>query len=125
MQHLDFTVLITAKAADSIKVEHLSSMFIDNNISNFSYITSDLDDYIAYVNKADIVLVGDGGLGHIAGALDKYVVALYGRTSVKQWGILSDKAVILYDKDDVNNIDDERIVKELCSFFEKLSLGNE
>lgn len=120
-KHFVFTVLITAKCSDKSKVENLSSILNENSIANFFYATNDLDSYISFINKADVFLVGDGGIGHMAGALDKYVVSLYGKTSVDRWGILSDKAIILYDKDNVNNIQNERIIEGLYRCFKMLN----
>ena len=57
--------------------------------------------FIAFVNKADVVLCGDGGLGHIAGALDKKVVAVYGRTLVKRWAVLGERVIHIYDPEDI------------------------
>lgn len=115
--HFEFTVLITAMPKDISKSQDLIDKLNNAAIKNYFYCTDDLDKYISYVNKADVVLVGDGGLGHISGALGKYIVALYAKTSVKRWRILSDKAVILYDDKDVNNISNKKIIKELCSCF--------
>ena len=64
-----------------------------------------LDDPLSLINQTDAFLLGDGGMGHIAGALDKSGVAVYGETSVKRWAVLSDKVTHFYDKEDVNNID--------------------
>lgn len=115
-----FTVLITAKSKDESKANFLRDILTENDLDIFIYITNDLDSYISYINKADVLLVGDGGLGHISGALNKYVVALYGGTSVERWGILSDKAIILYDKRNVNNISDDIIINELNYCFDSL-----
>ncbi len=72
-----------------------------------------LDDLISLINQVDIFLLGDGGMAHIAGALDKPGVAVYGETSIKRWAVLSDKVTHLYDKEDVNNIDLNLITKSL------------
>ena len=64
-----------------------------------------LDDLLSLINQTDVFLLGDGGMAHIAGALDKSGVAVYGETSVKRWAVLSDKVTHFYDKEDVNNID--------------------
>lgn len=108
-----FSVLITAKESDHSKAEDLKSLL---KVNAEIYITPNIHDFISYVNAADIVLCGDGGLGHIAGALNKRVVALYGRTSVDHWGILGHNVRHLYNSTDVNNINNQSIIGALQSF---------
>lgn len=109
-----FAVFITAKTEDKKKAENLKSML---NMESEIYINPDIHKFISFVNKADIVLAGDGGLGHIAGALNKKIVAVYGQTSIERWGILGGKVEHLYDPVDVNNIDDTIIKKALAGFL--------
>ena len=109
-----FAVFITAKTEDKKKAENLKSML---NMESEIYINPDIHKFISFVNKADIVLAGDGGLGHIAGALNKKIVAVYGQTSIERWGILGGKVEHLYDPVDVNNIDDIIIKKALAGFL--------
>ncbi len=110
-----FSCLITLKEKDIEKAKELQEML---TMHSEIILTPTIDDFIALVNKADIFLLGDGGAGHIAGALDKPGVALYGVTSVNRWGVLSDKVIHLHDPVDVNNIEDKKIEKALIDVFD-------
>lgn len=113
----DFSVLISAKRFDLNKANELMDML---NVPSEVHITNGLDEFVSYVDKADVVFTGDGGLGHIAGALGKNVVALYGGTSVQQWGILGENCTHLYDDKDVNNIDKSKMISEISRCFLRL-----
>ena len=107
-----FVVLISAKINDADKAYQLSMLL---NTTSEIGMTTNFDDFISYVHMANIALVGDGGLAHILGALNKKVVALYGKTSVYRWSILSDANTTrhLYDSININNISNEDIINEL------------
>lgn len=107
----EFTTLITGKPQDSAKATKLKELL--NTNSEF-HITNNLDEFIAYVNKSTYVLAGDGGLGHIAGALGKRLVCLYGVAHVERWGVLGENVIHLCDPSDVNNISDDEILNALC-----------
>lgn len=109
---LDFITLITAIPKDTDKATKLQTMI--NSQSEF-HITKSLDEFISYVNRSTYVLAGDGGLGHIAGALGKKLVCLYGITPVKQWGVLGENVIHLTDPHNVNNIPDNLIIDSLLS----------
>ena len=109
-----FSVLITAKESDFSKADNLKSLL---NMKSEIYTTPNIHDFISYVNAADIVLCGDGGLGHIAGALNKKTVALYGKTSVNHWGVIGHQVIHLFDENDVNNIAAESISNAMIDYL--------
>lgn len=57
--------------------------------------TATLAELIAAVSLSDFVLSTDGGLMHIAAALDIPQVVLFGKTYQSQWGPISQKSVVL------------------------------
>lgn len=57
--------------------------------------TPELSELMAAVSLCDFVLSTDGGLMHIAAALDVPQVALFGKTGMVHWAPLSDKSVAL------------------------------
>ncbi len=57
--------------------------------------TPTLTDLIAAVSVSDLVLSSDGGLMHIAAALDVPQVVLFGRTDTRQWAPVSRKCLVL------------------------------
>lgn len=107
---LKFVTLITGKSQDYIRANRLQALL--DSKSEF-HVTKSLDEFIAYVNRSTYVLAGDGGLGHIAGALGKRLVCLYGVTPVERWGVLGGKVVHLLDASNVNNISDNEIISAL------------
>ena len=109
-----FSVLISAKSNDFDKATELKAkLSMDAEI----HISPTLDNFISFVNAADIVLTGDGGLGHISGALNKKIVALYSRTPIKHWGILARDVTHLYDSDNVNNIKNDIIATAISNYL--------
>lgn len=115
-EHCDFAVLITIKSDDFSKAVELSHL-LKPHAEIFA--SPRVDEFLSFVNIADLALIGDGGLGHILGALGKKIVALYAKTSVNKWGILSNNVIHLYDSEDVNNISDCNILKALYSLINK------
>jgi ADP-heptose:LPS heptosyltransferase len=61
----------------------------------------------------DALFIGDGGLMHLAAALNKNQLVLFAKTPVEEWGPISNKAKLLMDNNDINNIPKDVINKEL------------
>lgn len=57
--------------------------------------TASLEELIAAVSLSDLVLSTDGGLMHIAAALEIPQVVLFGKTGPAQWAPVSDKCALL------------------------------
>ncbi len=109
-KHQEFSVIISLMDKDKSRALELQkALHMPSTIA----ITPTLDDFVSLVNQAEGFLLGDGGAAHIAGALRKPGVALYGGTSVCRWGVLSNKVEHLFDKKDVNNIDSGLIEQKL------------
>ncbi|HWT80469.1 MAG TPA: glycosyltransferase family 9 protein [Candidatus Methylomirabilis sp.] len=72
--------------------------------------TPDLDELMAGVSVCDFVLSTDGGLMHIAAALDIPQVVLFGKTSILQWAPVSEKCTILCRGGRVDEIPVEEVV---------------
>lgn len=109
-QKHSFSVLITALKKDAYKAESLQKHL---DIPNELFVSESLDSFLDFVNAADLVLCGDGGLAHIAASMNKKLVALFGRTPVYHWGPLGERLIILYHPDDVNEIDNDDILQSM------------
>ncbi len=72
--------------------------------------TPNLGDLIAAVSVCDFVLSTDGGLMHIAAALDIPQVVLFGKTSVLHWTPLSERCTLLRRGGRVDQISVEEVV---------------
>ncbi len=57
--------------------------------------TATLDHFLVLLRAVDAVFIGEGGIMHMAAALNKPQLALFGKTKVSQWKPLSERAVCL------------------------------
>jgi len=78
-------------------------------------ITPRLKEFISLISSVDLCFIGEGGAMHIAAALNIRQVVLFGATSTKTWGPLSDRALVLSDKTNVNNISESKITNALIN----------
>ncbi|HEX4840113.1 MAG TPA: glycosyltransferase family 9 protein [Rhabdochlamydiaceae bacterium] len=67
--------------------------------------------FISLMASVDAFFIGDGGIMHLAAALDKSQVVLFGGTKMWEWAPLSEKAICLSDAHNVNFIPEETIVQ--------------
>jgi ADP-heptose:LPS heptosyltransferase len=75
--------------------------------------TERLEEFLKLLASVDAVFIGDGGVMHLAAALGKKQVVLFGGTKVWEWAPLSDRAVCLADEHNVNFISEEKILEAL------------
>ena len=76
-------------------------------------VTEHLSEFLGLLASVDGVFVGDGGIMHLAAALGKNQVVLFGGTEVWEWGPLSEKTVCLQHEHNVNCIPEDQILKAL------------
>lgn len=112
-EYREFSVIISSKFCDIEKANALSNML---NMNSLVITSKNLDEFVSLVDQADVFLFGDGGAGHIAGALGKPGVSLFSSfNTYVRWSVLSNRVVQLYDKSNVNNIDVKCITSSLLS----------
>lgn len=75
--------------------------------------TPSFDTFISLIASVDAFFIGDGGIMHLAAALDKPQVVLFGGTKMWEWAPVSEKAVCLADPHNVNFIPEETIVEAI------------
>jgi ADP-heptose:LPS heptosyltransferase len=75
--------------------------------------TASFDSFVSLIASVDAFFIGDGGIMHLAAALDKPQVVLFGGTKIWEWAPLSEKAVCLSDPHNVNFIPEETILQAL------------
>ncbi|HEY5235983.1 MAG TPA: glycosyltransferase family 9 protein [Rhabdochlamydiaceae bacterium] len=75
--------------------------------------TPSFDAFISLIASVDTFFIGDGGIMHLAAALDKPQVVLFGGTKIWEWAPLSEKAICLGDPHNVNFIPEETIFQAL------------
>jgi len=111
-----FSVTISAHPNDYITAYDLSSII---NVENRVVISESLDILIDALASSDLCLLGDGGLVHMAAALNIPMVALYPRMhdALKTWIPLCDKFNILKNHSNVNNISTTSITSALSDMI--------
>lgn len=67
--------------------------------------------FVSLIASIDACFIGDGGIMHLAAALNKPQVVLFGGTKIWEWAPLSEKAVCLGDPHNVNFIPEETILQ--------------
>lgn len=75
--------------------------------------SSTLHELLIHIERSDVVFVGDGGIMHLAAALNKRQIVLFGAPIAEQWHPLSDKAVWHVAKQHVLDICPEKIAQNL------------
>ncbi len=75
------------------------------------------DEFMVWLDMSDFLFVGDGGIAHIAAALDKRQLVLFGETSPIEWAPLSHQARIFYDPLHVNRLSDEVLENALTEMI--------
>ncbi len=80
--------------------------------------TTQLIELIAALSLADIVVCSDGGAMHIAAALDKPIVTIWGSTNPAIWRPWGVKHMILQDESrKVENISTEAVLNAVENFL--------
>jgi len=87
-------VWLFGSMADRISCEEVAKPFNTQQIKNLAGETS-LDQAVALLSQADQVVANDSGLMHVAAALERPVVAIYGSTSEKFTPPLSEKSTVV------------------------------
>jgi len=85
-------VWLFGSMADRISCEDVAKPFNTQQLKNLAGETS-LDQAVALLSQADQVVANDSGLMHVAAALGRPVVAIYGSTSEKFTPPLSEKSM--------------------------------
>ena len=105
-----FKTIINCEPADFPRATLLSAgLKMDSEV----IATASFDDFISLIASVDVCFIGDGGIMHLAAALDKPQVVLFGGTKTWEWAPLSDKAICLDDLHNVNFIPEEKIQQAL------------
>jgi ADP-heptose:LPS heptosyltransferase len=86
--------------------------------------TPALNDLIAAVSLSDFVLSTDGGLMHIAAALDVPQVVLFGRTDPRQWAPVGQKSVVLQRGGRADQISVDEVVAASVAVMSQWGGGN-
>lgn len=105
-----FNVIVSAEPKNLAEANALVSRL---EMPSTALITHSFDEFIQLLNAIDLVFVGDGGIMHMAAALNKPQVVLFGKTRLDRWKPLSKKALCLRDPVDVKNIAQSDMIEAL------------
>lgn len=105
-----FKVIINCEPADKAQADLLAAGL---KMPSEVIPTPTFDEFIGLVASVDTFFIGDGGIMHLAAALDKPQVVLFGGTKIWEWAPLSEKAICLSDPHNVNFIPEEKILQSL------------
>jgi ADP-heptose:LPS heptosyltransferase len=106
----EFEVVINCLTKDKERAKELSLLL---KMETHMIPTESLDDLLGLMASVDGLFIGDGGNMHLAAALDKPQVVLFGGTEVWEWAPLSTKAICLRDPHNVNFIPQEEMLAAL------------
>lgn len=109
-----YSVIISYLSKDAPKALLLSQKL---EVPNVVLETPDFAEFMVVLDSVDLCFIGEGGIMHLAAALDKPQVALFSQTSMVEWAPLSDKAIVLHHPEHVNRIDKELIYNALKSII--------
>jgi ADP-heptose:LPS heptosyltransferase len=104
------SVVINGEPGDEERAEALASLL---KVPYEVVITPTLQELLSLLAGVDVVFIGDGGVMHLAAALGKPQLVLFGGTKVWEWAPLSKDAICLYDEHNVNFIRDDLIRENL------------
>lgn len=105
-----FYLVINGEPKDRTAAETLSRLL---QIPHEIRLTASFDEFISLIASSDALLIGDGGIMHIAAAYDKPQVVLFGGTKITEWAPLSGRAKCLSDPHNVNFIPESDIIRSL------------
>jgi ADP-heptose:LPS heptosyltransferase len=109
-----FCTIINSLPHDRDKAEKLASLLEGPS----KVISTELfADFLEILNSCDAVFVGDGGACHLASALQKPTVALFGGTIFSRWRPLSDKAICFPTQGHVDALCDDELLEALETIF--------
>lgn len=103
-------VIISHLPKDTEHAQKLSSRLL---CPSFPISTKNFSQFLSLIAASDLIFIGDGGTMHLAAALNKPQVTLFGQTRIEEWSPLSDRAICFYHPLHVRYIDKAKIIKAL------------
>src|SRR6185503_20134879 len=98
-KNAEFRVALVSMKKDEVRAQLIADHL---QMPYQIYFTHSFSEFIVLLNLSDLTFVGDGGAAHIAAALDKPQVVLFGQSNPKNWSPLSDATTVLYHPLHVN-----------------------
>ena len=83
-----------------------------------------LEQLLELISSANLLFIGEGGIMHMAAAMEKPQLVLFGVTSEVTWSPLDKSSVVIKDENDVNNIPYDVILSKLTKMLDKYFENN-
>jgi ADP-heptose:LPS heptosyltransferase len=106
----NFRVAVSCLPEDLGKAEMLSKKLSPSSVA---IATDNIPSFLTLLDLSDLVFVGDGGIMHLAAAMKKPQVTLFGATLLEEWLPLSNKAICFHHPRTVEEISKEKILQAL------------
>lgn len=105
-----FHLVINAELKDEKRAKSLEGKF---QMSHKVIITEKFEDLVGLLGSVDFFFIGDGGIMHLAAAMGKKQLILFGKTNIWEWGPLTDLAICLRHPKNVNDISEYEILEAM------------
>lgn len=109
-KELPFSVILLGQEKDRARAKMIAAELTPPCALHFP---RNFEEFMVLLDASDLFFVGDGGVAHIASALGKTSVVLFGQTDPQEWHPLSRKAISLYHPQHVDRLDEEEIFTAL------------
>ncbi|MFT4551972.1 MAG: ADP-heptose:LPS heptosyltransferase [Chlamydiales bacterium] len=83
--------------------------------------SDDIETFVTLLDLSDLIFIGDGGIMHIAAAMGKPQVTLFGETLLEEWQPLSEKATCFHHPENASEISREQVLKALLQQLDSIS----
>lgn len=113
-EKVPFNVLLMGQKGSEVRAQAIAQGLKVPHILHFP---RTFDEFMVWLNMSDFLFVGDGGIAHLAAALGKSQVVLFGETNPIEWAPLSHKARVFYDPQHVNRLKDEALEKAVTEMI--------
>jgi len=114
----NFSVIISSLQRDMARAQQLAALL---PVPAVPVMTPDFSEFLTLLDWVDGCFLGDGGIVHLAAALDKPQLVLLGKVSPIEWWPLSKKTQCLSHPENVNQLDKKIIMIELSNLLKQVS----
>lgn len=112
-----FSIVISYMEKDARRANELAKLL---NAPHLSLLTNDFNEFMILLDLVDLCFVGDGGIMNLAMALQKPLLALFGKISAIEWRPLHKLGYYLRHEEHVKYIPKDEIVQKLKEILDKL-----
>lgn len=116
-RQFSFSVIISYLPQDKLRAYELVALL---PVSAIPIATPNFSEFIVLLDLVDGCFLGDGGIAHLAAALDKPQVVLFGGVSPIEWLPLSAQTQYLYHPEHVKYIDQQEIMVKLTNLLTQI-----